>query len=203
MIVLNGDTPLVTGATLAQLADAHERSGAAATIATIVLDDPSGYGRVVRGPDGTVERVVETKRPGDATELELHIREVNTGIFAFDARELLAALELVSSDNAQGELYLPDVLPIMREHERTVVAYELTDPNAMIGVNDRVALAHARAIAQRQISERHMLAGVTIVDPASTVIDVQVEIGQDAVIEPFSSLRGVTTRRRGEPRSAR
>ncbi len=193
VIVLNGDSPLVTGATLKQLAEAHERSGAAATIGTIVLDDPSGYGRVVRGPDGTVERVVETKRPGDATELELHIREVNTGIFAFDARELLAALDLVRSDNAQGELYLPDVLPIMREHERTVVALELTDPNVMIGINDRVALADARAIAQRHICERHMLAGVTIVDPASTVIDVQVEIAQDAVIEPFSSLRGVTS----------
>jgi bifunctional UDP-N-acetylglucosamine pyrophosphorylase/glucosamine-1-phosphate N-acetyltransferase len=193
VIVLNGDTPLVTGRTLKGLAEAHERSGAAATIGTIVLDDPSGYGRVVRGPDGTVERVVETKRPGDATELELQIREVNTGIFAFDAGELLSALELVSSDNAQGELYLPDVLPILREHERTVVAYELSDPNAMIGINDRVALAHARGIAQRQISERHMLAGVTIVDPASTVIDVEVEIGRDAVVEPFSSLRGVTS----------
>jgi bifunctional UDP-N-acetylglucosamine pyrophosphorylase/glucosamine-1-phosphate N-acetyltransferase len=193
VIVLNGDSPLVTGATLKQLAEAHGRSGAAATIGTIVLDDPSGYGRVVRGPDGTVERVVETKRPGDATELELHIREVNTGIFAFDARELLSVLDLVKSDNAQGERYLPDVLPIMREHERTVVAYQLTDPNVMIGINDRVALAEARSIAQRQICERHMLAGVTLVDPTSTVVDVEVEIAEDAVIEPFSSLRGVTS----------
>jgi bifunctional UDP-N-acetylglucosamine pyrophosphorylase/glucosamine-1-phosphate N-acetyltransferase len=193
VIVLNGDTPLVTGSTLRALAEAHARSGAAATIGTALLEDPSGYGRVVRGPDGTVERVVETKRPGDATELELHIREVNTGIFAFDGRELLSALERVSSDNAQGELYLPDVLPILRAHERTVVAFELNDQNAMIGVNDRVALARARAVAQQQINERQMLAGVTIVDPATTVIDVEVEIGRDAVIEPFSSLRDATS----------
>jgi bifunctional UDP-N-acetylglucosamine pyrophosphorylase/glucosamine-1-phosphate N-acetyltransferase len=192
VIVINGDTPLVAGSLLRELAAAHAESGAAATIATVVLDDPSGYGRVVRGPDGTVERVVETKAPGDATERELHIREVNTGIFAFEGRELLSALEEVKTDNAQGELYLPDVLPIMRAHERTVEAFELSDPNATIGVNDRVALAEARRHAQQLIHERHMLAGVTIVDPASTVIDVDVEIGQDAVIAPFTSLHGAT-----------
>jgi bifunctional UDP-N-acetylglucosamine pyrophosphorylase/glucosamine-1-phosphate N-acetyltransferase len=192
VIVLNGDHPLVTARTIEDLVRAHERSGAAATIATAVLDDPSGYGRVVRGPDGTVERVVETKAPGDATELELRIREVNTGIFAFDGHELLSALEQVSSDNAQGERYLPDVLPILRDRERTVVAYEISDLSSTLGINDRVALASARALAQRRIHERHMLAGATIVDPAATVIDVDVEIGQDAVIAPFSSLHGAT-----------
>jgi bifunctional UDP-N-acetylglucosamine pyrophosphorylase/glucosamine-1-phosphate N-acetyltransferase len=193
VIVLNGDHPLVTARTIEELARAHESSGAVATIATAVLEDPTGYGRVVRGPDGTVERVVETKAPGDATELELHIREVNTGIFAFDGRELLAALEQVKGDNAQGELYLPDVLPILREHERTVLAYEISDLSSTVGVNDRVALANARALAQRRIHERHMLAGATIVNPGATVIDVDVEIAQDAVIAPFSSLHGATT----------
>ncbi len=193
VLVINGDTPLVSASLLRQLAAAHARSGSAATIATAVLDDPSGYGRVVRGPDGTVERVVETKAAGDATELELRIREVNTGMFAFDGPELLSALEQVSSDNAQGELYLPDVLPILRSHERTVDAFEIGDPDAMIGINDRVALAEARARAQQLIHERHMLAGVTIVNPAATVIDVDVEIGRDAVIEPFTNLRGATT----------
>ena len=193
VLVINGDTPLVSGSLLRDLAAAHARSGSAATIATAVLEDPSGYGRVVRGPDGTVERVVETKAPGDATELELHIREVNTGMFAFDGPELLSALERVSSDNAQGELYLPDVLPILRRHERTVDAFEIADPDAMIGINDRVALAEARARAQQLIHERHMLAGVTIVNPAATVIDVDVEIGADTVIEPFCSLHGATT----------
>jgi bifunctional UDP-N-acetylglucosamine pyrophosphorylase/glucosamine-1-phosphate N-acetyltransferase len=193
VIVLNGDHPLVTGRTIRELAEAHVRSGAGATIGTAVLDDPSGYGRVVRGPDGTVERVVETKAPGDADELELRIREINTGIFAFDGGELLSALEQVQSDNAQGEFYLPDVLPILRAHERTVLAHEVADASAALGINDRIALARVQAVAQRQIHERHLLAGATIVDPDATVIDVDVEIGVDAVIAPFSSLHGSTT----------
>jgi bifunctional UDP-N-acetylglucosamine pyrophosphorylase/glucosamine-1-phosphate N-acetyltransferase len=192
VIVINGDVPLISAQTLRQLAEAHERAGAAATMATAVLDDPSGYGRVVRAPDGTVEKVVETKHPGDATELELHIREINTGIFAFQGGPLLSALEEVSSENAQGELYLPDVLPILRSHERTVVAHEIEDPSETLGINDRVALAEVTAQAQRKIHERLMLAGVTIVDPSATVIDVDVEIGQDSVIEPFTSLHGET-----------
>ena len=193
VIVLAGDVPLITAATIRDLAEAHERSGAAATMATTILDDPAGYGRVVRAPDGTVERVVETKAPGDATELELHIREINTGIFAFEGGPLLQALEQVREDNAQGEQYLPDVLPILRSHERTVVAHEIADPSETIGINDRVALAEVTAHAQRRIHERHMLAGVTIVDPSATVIDVEVEIGQDTVIAPFTSLHGATT----------
>jgi bifunctional UDP-N-acetylglucosamine pyrophosphorylase / glucosamine-1-phosphate N-acetyltransferase len=191
VIVLNGDHPLITTDTLSGLAAAHARSGAAATLATAVLDDPTGYGRVVRAPDGTVEKVVETKAPGDATEAELHIREISTGIYAFDGEALLSALEEVRGDNAQGELYLPDVLPIMRAHERSVDAYAIDD-DSELGVNDRVQMAAVRAIAQRRIHERHMMAGVTIVDPATTVIDVDVQIGQDAVIAPFTSLHGAT-----------
>jgi bifunctional UDP-N-acetylglucosamine pyrophosphorylase/glucosamine-1-phosphate N-acetyltransferase len=189
VMVLNADHPLITADTLAGLAQAHARSGAGATLATAVLEDPSGYGRVVRAPDGTVERVVETKAEGDATELELRIREIATGIYAFDGAALLAALEEVRSDNAQGELYLPDVLPIMRARERSVTAHEIEDASAL-GINDRTQLARVRAIAQQRIHERHMLAGVTIVDPATTVIDVDVRIGQDAVIAPFTSLHG-------------
>jgi bifunctional UDP-N-acetylglucosamine pyrophosphorylase/glucosamine-1-phosphate N-acetyltransferase len=193
VIVYNGDHPLVGGDTLRELAEAHERSGAAATIVTAELKNPSGYGRVIRGPDGTVERVAETKAPGDASELELHIREVNTGIIAFEAEELLAALEQVGTENVQGELYLPDVLPIMRSHDRTVLAHEVSDPAPALGVNDQAQLAQVRALAQERINHRHMVAGVTIVDPSSTVIDVDVQIGADAVIQPFSSLHGATT----------
>ncbi len=192
VVVLNGDVPLITARTIRELIEAHSSSGAAATIATVVLDDPSGYGRIVRAPDGTVERVAETKASGDATELELHIREVNTGVFAFEGAALLAALDEVRADNAQGEHYLPDVLPILRAHERTVIAYEMADASETLGINDRCALAAVRSLAQRRIHERHMLAGVTIVDPEATVIDADVEIGQDTVIAPFTSLHGVT-----------
>jgi bifunctional UDP-N-acetylglucosamine pyrophosphorylase / glucosamine-1-phosphate N-acetyltransferase len=192
VIILAGDVPLITAETLRGLLTAHEHQGAAATMATAVLDDPTGYGRVVRAPDGTVERVVETKAPGDATELELHIREVNTGIFAFEGRALLAALDEVRGDNAQGELYLPDVLPILRAHERTVVAHEIDDPTETLGINDRVALASVTQLAQRRIHEQHMRAGVTIVLPDATIIDAGVEIGQDTVIAPFTSLHGTT-----------
>ena len=193
VIVLNGDVPLVTSETLRALADAHARSGAAGTIATAVLEDPAGYGRVVRAPDGTVERVVETKAPGDATEGELHIREINTGIFAFDGGLLLDALAQVRADNAQGELYLPDVLPILRGFGRTVDAFEVADRNVTLGVNDRVGLAAVRAVAQQRINERHMLAGVTIIDPRSAIVDAGVEIGEDTMIAPFTSLLGATT----------
>jgi bifunctional UDP-N-acetylglucosamine pyrophosphorylase/glucosamine-1-phosphate N-acetyltransferase len=192
VVVITGDAPLITPESLRALVDSHERSGAAGTIATMVLADPSGYGRVVRAPDGTVERVVETKSPGDATELELHIREVNTGMFAFDGAALVTALHEVRADNVQGELYLPDVLPLLREHERTVDAYEMSDPDELLGINDRRQLADVTAVAQRGIHGRLMLAGVTIVNPAATVIDVDVTIGQDSVIEPFTSLHGDT-----------
>jgi bifunctional UDP-N-acetylglucosamine pyrophosphorylase / glucosamine-1-phosphate N-acetyltransferase len=197
VVVLNGDAPLITPESLRAMVDAHESSGAAATIATMVLDDPRGYGRVVRATDGTVERVVETKAAGDATEMELRIREVSTGMFAFDGAALTSALEEVRADNAQGEHYLPDVLPILRAHERTVGAYELSDPDELLGINDRVQLADVAAVAQRQIHERHMLAGVTIVNPGATVIDAEVTIGQDTVIAPFTTLQGSTAIGRG------
>ena len=193
VVVLNGDAPLVRPESLRALVESHERSGSAATIATTVLDDPSGYGRVVRAPDGTVERVVETKGAGDATEGERHIREVNTGMFAFDGDALLVALRDVSADNAQGEHYLPDVLPALRAHERTVDAYELDDPEELLGINDRCQLADVTAVAQRQINDRHMRAGATIVNPSATVIDVGVTLGRDVVIAPFCSLHGMTS----------
>ncbi|MGI8714854.1 MAG: bifunctional UDP-N-acetylglucosamine diphosphorylase/glucosamine-1-phosphate N-acetyltransferase GlmU [Solirubrobacteraceae bacterium] len=193
VVVIGGDAPLVTAESLRGLVDQHARSGAAATIATVVLEDPSGYGRVVRAPDGTVERVVETKAPGDASEFELQICEINTGMFAFDGDALVAALRELRADNAQGEYYLPDVLPILREHERTVDAYEIADADELLGINDRRQLAEVTAIAQRHIHERHMLAGVTIVNPAATVIDVGVRIECDAVIAPFTSLHGSTS----------
>jgi bifunctional UDP-N-acetylglucosamine pyrophosphorylase / glucosamine-1-phosphate N-acetyltransferase len=193
VVVLLGDDPLLDTDTIADLVSAHEESGAAATMLTAELEDPTGYGRVVRDAEGQVERVVETKTPGDATEQELAIREVNTGIFAFNGKALRTALDELSSDNAQGELYLPDVLPRLREKGETVGGHPAADWDRPLGVNDRVDLADVRAYAQRRINERHMLAGVTIVDPATAYIDATVTIGADTTIEPGVQLKGETT----------
>jgi len=192
VIIVNGDAPLVTPAALRALVDAHGVSGAAATIVTMTLEDPSGYGRVVRGADGGVERVVETKRPGDATEAELAIAEVNAGVYAFDGAMLLDALARVGTDNAQGELYLPAALAVLRDGGARVAALAVDDPSLLLGVNDKVELARVRRIAQERIHDAHMRAGVTIVDPATTTIDVGVRIGADTVIEPSTFLRGAT-----------
>jgi len=191
-IVVCGDVPLMTGAALRALAQAHADHGASATMLTMLLDDPTGYGRVVRGSDGAVERVVETKKPGDATPAELEIREVNGGVYAFAGGDLLDALAQVRADNAQGELYLPDVLPILRAQGKAVAAHTVDDPALALGVNDRGDLAKVRAIAQQRIHARHMAQGVTIVDPGSTAIDADVEIASDTTIAPFSSLHGAT-----------
>jgi bifunctional UDP-N-acetylglucosamine pyrophosphorylase/glucosamine-1-phosphate N-acetyltransferase len=192
VVVLSGDVPLVSAEAIAELVVAHEAGGTAATMATTVLADPSGYGRVVRDERGAVARVVETKAAGDATAQELEIREVNTGIYAFAGAALLAALPRLSADNAQGELYLPQVLDLLRAGGATVAGHAVHDAGLVLGVNDRVALERVRALAQRRILERHMRAGVTVVDAGSTWIDVDVRIGRDARIEPGTSLRGVT-----------
>jgi bifunctional UDP-N-acetylglucosamine pyrophosphorylase / glucosamine-1-phosphate N-acetyltransferase len=192
VIVLSGDVPLIGAEAIRGLAEAHAAGSSAATMVTAVLDDPSGYGRVVRDSGGAVARVVETKRAGDASPEELQIREVNAGIYAFDADALRAALPRLRAENAQGELYLPQALEATREDGGEVAAYALTDSTAMLGVNDRAALAHVRKLAQLEIHRRHMLAGVTIVDPDATAIDVDVQIGEDTVIEPFTTIRGST-----------
>jgi bifunctional UDP-N-acetylglucosamine pyrophosphorylase / glucosamine-1-phosphate N-acetyltransferase len=192
VLVLSGDVPLVSAGSIDELLQAHTGSGAGATMATTVLEEPAGYGRVVRDPDGSVAQVVETKAPGDATPEQLQIREVNTGIYVFDGRALLNALPRLSSENAQSELYLPQVLDVLRSDGAAVAAHVVDDERLVLGVNDRVALARVRGLAQQAICERHMLAGVTIVDPARTVVDVDVEIGADAVIEPGCALRGAT-----------
>jgi len=192
VLILMGDVPLITAEAIAGLAGAHEESGAAATMATMELEDPVGYGRVVRASDGSVERVVETKSPGDATPEEEAIREVNTGIFAFAGGDLLDALGRLTSDNAQGELYLPDVLPLLRADGKLVGAHTVTDSTLTLGVNNRVDLARVRALAQARILRAHGLAGVTIVDPQSTLVEAEVEIGRDTVLEPATFLRGAT-----------
>jgi bifunctional UDP-N-acetylglucosamine pyrophosphorylase/glucosamine-1-phosphate N-acetyltransferase len=193
VVVLSGDVPLITADSLNGLVEAHEDSGAAATMATMELDDPGQYGRVVRDRHGNVEKVVEAKgAAGDASPEQLAIREVNTGVYAFHGASLLEALENIDADNAQGELYLPDVLPQLIGAGKTVRAHVVTDATITLGVNDRVDLAHVRKLAQREIHDRHARAGVTIVDPDTTGIDADVEIGRDTVVEPGTYLRGNT-----------
>jgi bifunctional UDP-N-acetylglucosamine pyrophosphorylase / glucosamine-1-phosphate N-acetyltransferase len=185
VVVLSGDVPLVSAGAIRELVDAHSGD---VTIATTKLDEPSGYGRVVRGSDGRVEKVVETKTDGDATAAELAITEVNTGIYVFDGAFLEDALPKLTADNAQGELYLPQVL----DHAREVHAHVVDDPNLVLGVNDRVALAHVRTIAQRHVLECLMRDGTTVIDPANTYVDVTVTVGQDTTLEPGTVLRGNT-----------
>jgi bifunctional UDP-N-acetylglucosamine pyrophosphorylase/glucosamine-1-phosphate N-acetyltransferase len=192
VIVLSGDVPLLEPALLVELERSHAAADAAATAVTAVLEDPSGYGRVVRDRGGAFVRVVETKVPGDASASELAIAEVNAGIYAFAGGALLEALAAVGDDNAQGERYLPAVLEVLARGGARVHTLAAADGAALKGVNDRAELAAATELAQRRIQRRHMLAGVTIVQPASTSIDFAVTIGEDTVIEPCTQLRGET-----------
>jgi bifunctional UDP-N-acetylglucosamine pyrophosphorylase/glucosamine-1-phosphate N-acetyltransferase len=192
VLVLSGDVPLISAELIGGLLSAHASADSAATMLTIELDDPGAYGRVVRAPSGEVERVVEAKAAGDADPEQLAIREINAGAYAFDAKPLTAALAGLSNDNAQGEYYLPEVFPVLRETGQSVAAHVAGDLAVTMGVNDRADLAAVEAEARRRILEAHMLAGVTVVDPGSTWVDVDVEIVADARIEPGSSLRGRT-----------
>jgi len=192
VVVLSGDVPLIDGQAIRDLVDAHRSSRAAATLMSTVLEDPSGYGRILRDRSGALQRVVETKQQGDSTEQEREISEVNVGIYAFDGRALAEVLPGLSTDNAQGELYLPQVFDLLRAAGYAIAAHLVDDPGPALGVNDRVALAQVRKLAQEAIHERHMRAGVSIVDPAATVIDVDVQIGADTVIEPFTTIKGST-----------
>jgi bifunctional UDP-N-acetylglucosamine pyrophosphorylase / glucosamine-1-phosphate N-acetyltransferase len=192
VLVLSGDVPLISTATIAALLEAHEAAAAAATMLTIELEDPASYGRVVRNEAGDVKRVVEAKAAGDADPEQLAIREINAGTYVFDAAPLAAALAGLANDNAQSEYYLPDVFPALREAGHTVAAHLADDLAVTMGVNNRVDLAAVEAEARHRLLEAHMLAGVTVVDPGSTWIDAGVEIGADARIEPGTTLRGAT-----------
>ena len=193
VVVLSGDHPLITAELVEAMLATHAAAGAAATVMTVELEDPAAYGRVVRDDSGDIERIVETKEPGKVSPEVLAIGEINTGTYVFAAEPLVEALDGLTTDNSAGEYYLGDVLPMLREQGLRVVAHKSSDPNVNLGVNHRLDLALATAEARRQILERHMLAGVTIVDPQSTWIDADVEIAADATIEPGTSLRGATS----------
>ena len=192
VLVLSGDHPLISAAVIGELLAAHRAEGAAATVLTTERDDPGSYGRVIRATDGSFERIVEAKQPGDATAAELEVREVNAGTYAFTAASLHNALEGLSNDNAQGEYYLGDVLPIIRDQGLVVLAHKVEDRSVNLGVNDRVQLSVVNEAARKEILEGHMRAGVTIVDPAATWVDAEVELAPDVRLEPGTTLRGGT-----------
>ena len=189
VLVLNGDVPALRPETIRALVDTHRASDAAATVLSFEPSDAGAYGRIVRDGDGRLARIVEA---GDASGDELALREVNSGIYVFKAQQLWPALERLDAHNAQGELYVTDTLgALVTEGERCAVQLA-EDPLEAEGVNTRAELALAAASLRDRINEAHMLAGVTIVDPGSTWIDPTVELEPDAVIHPFSVLRGTT-----------
>ncbi len=188
-IVICGDTPLVTKETLEGLMELHESRGAAATVLTAHMDNPAGYGRVIRSSEGSVTKIVEQK---DCNPEEDAVQEINTGTYCFDNAKLFAALDKVTNKNAQQEYYLTDVIGIFREAGETIEAYMTYDAAESIGVNDRVALSEAEGFMRQRLVRKHMLNGVTIIDPSSTYIGADVTIGSDTVLYPGTMLKGNT-----------
>ncbi|WP_461023909.1 bifunctional UDP-N-acetylglucosamine diphosphorylase/glucosamine-1-phosphate N-acetyltransferase GlmU [Thalassiella azotivora] len=190
VVVTYGDVPLLEPATLTELVGHHERAGNAVTVVTAEVEDPTGYGRVLRGSGGEVTGIVEQK---DADAEQLLVTEINSGIYAFDARVLAEALGRVGTDNAQGEMYLTDVLAIARADGGRVTAHRVDDVWQTEGVNDRVQLARMGAELNRRLLEGHMRAGVTVVDPATTWVGVEVRLGRDVTLLPGTQLHGTTS----------
>ena len=189
ILVLSGDTPLLTAELLGELVETHRREDAAATILTAEPPDPRVYGRIVRDESGTVVRIVEGT---DANESEQQLREINSSIYVFRSDALWPALEKLEPKNVQGELYLTDAIEIIASGGGKVAAHIAPDARETDGVNTRVELAHAGAVLRDRINEAHMLAGVTIVDPRTTWIEPTVELEPDSTVQPFAYLRGDT-----------
>lgn len=187
--VICGDTPLIKAETMEALIKQHEEQGAKASILTAYLEDPTGYGRIIRNEQGFVEKIVEHK---DATEEERKVTEINTGTYCFDNQALFATLKKVSNDNVQGEYYLPDVIEILKSEGEIVTAYQTDDFEETLGVNDRIALAQAEKTMRKRINVEHMRNGVTLIDPEQTYIESNVTIGQDTIIYPGTVIKSGT-----------
>lgn len=187
VMVLCGDTPLLTGGLIKKLYDEHKKAKAKATVLTAIMPDAAGYGRIIRADDGTVKKIVEDK---DASDEEKKVREVNSGIYCFEKDDLYEALKHVGCDNAQGEYYLPDVLWLLREKGEKIWAVSADDYEETLGVNSRAQLAEAEKVLRQRKNKALMASGVTLMDPDSTFIDDSVKIGQDTIIYPFTWIEG-------------
>ena len=189
IVVTSGDVPLLDVSTLENLIDAHLETGAAATLLTAILDDPTGYGRIIRNNAGAFLEIIEDR---DATSAQKEINEVNAGVYIFDSKQLRAALEKIGTHNAQGEKYLTDVAEVLIKAKQKVQALAVTDNWLVAGINDRQQLSEVAAELNARICEYWQLEGVSILDPASTWIDVTVQIGQDTTLLPGTYLHGNT-----------
>lgn len=181
VVVLNGDTPLITSGMIENAVKYHVQSGNSATVITAVFDDAAGYGRIVRAEDGSVLGIVEHK---DANEEQRKIREINSGMYVFNGTDLLSALKRLTPNNAQGEYYLTDTLSILLKDGKKIGAYIVEDNDEIRGINDRIQLNEAEKIMQKRLIENHMKDGVTFILPETTIIEDDVEIGNDTVIYP-------------------
>lgn len=190
VLILCGDTPLLTSTLLQKFATAHESSKCAATVLTAKMPDATGYGRIIREEDGTFKKIVEEK---DATDFEKKIREVNAGVYCFDVQKLFGALEKIGNDNAQGEYYLPDALTILKDAGEKIGAFTADYADETLGINSRVQLAAADRIFRMKKNHELMEGGVTIIDPNTTFIDYDAQIGQDTIIYPNTYIEGKTT----------
>jgi bifunctional UDP-N-acetylglucosamine pyrophosphorylase/glucosamine-1-phosphate N-acetyltransferase len=189
VLILCGDVPLIGAETLRRMLAGHRESGAAVTVLTALVENPHGYGRIVKDGSGRVVGIVEEK---DATTEQRAVREINSGIYCVDTPFLFEAVAGLSRDNAQGEYYLTDIVRAAVEHERFCAAFPVADPVDVMGINDRVQLAEAEAVLRRRINEAHMRDGVTIRDPGATYIDTETIIGRDTFIHPNVHISGRT-----------
>jgi bifunctional UDP-N-acetylglucosamine pyrophosphorylase / glucosamine-1-phosphate N-acetyltransferase len=194
VLVVTGDAATITSDLLARLLETHRAESAAATVLSFELAEPGAYGRIVRDGDGALQAIVEAR---DASPEELELREVNSSIYVFDAAKLWPALERLKPENAQGELYLTDTVRDLAGSGERVAVHKAEDAAEAEGVNTRAELAAAAAVLRDRINHAHMLAGATIVDPASTWIEPSVELEPDCTIQPFTVLKGATRVRRG------
>lgn len=188
LLIVSGDVPLIRPETLRALLGAHRAAGAACTLLTAMLKDPSGYGRVIRRTNtGKPYKIVEEK---DADRFEKAVEEINSGIYIFDAPSLLRIIDRLSPENRQGEFYITDAVGLLVSEGKTIEAVQAEEPSEVLGINSRDELAKMEKVLQQRIQKAHMLNGVTIVDPANTYIEAAVRIGRDTIIYPFSVLSG-------------